>query len=599
MDESSSRGELSRTGRFNASHLISVLFVIVAMCLLLYGSSSQNRMQDVFGKTTYYILWIMFLVWIVQCSLFLESIAFSWKTFLRDVWPVMLLALILTIITAVTNHPKLRVLSDETNLASISRSMIDSKTVFNYTIGKNYYFTFNPIIAELDKRTMLFPFFVHFLHIIRGYAVNNLFLFNLMLHFTLLSSVGILVRHTYNRINDQKSNHVWIAAVILVFLCPILTLTATSGGFDLLSACFLGWTFVVLGQFIQHQTTESFAFLWMNLLLLAHTRYESFVFSVIIIAGLLFFRRLDKQLFIRFSHVYLVTPLALVPLVFQRILCRSKFEQPPGVDAFSAKHFIANIRHFFEVISDTTFFFPYPGLLLWLCLILIPFLLSAFLRRTLLSDNTGHRQLVYIVLGCLSVYLLIVFSYYFGDPRHPTAARFFVLPVVAMALAPIIAHRVWPVIFSQRLLLTGATGLLLLYFPVTSGDRFTQSLELIRETEHVQSFLEQLKNKNIFIVTDRPGIYTAFEYGASDFEYANKHKNELLVELKNNLYGDIIVIQHVAYSDYKPVTTQVLDSEFILNPPLAEYQITGSYFLRISKINKLADMAAKIATDKI
>jgi hypothetical protein len=157
---------------------------------------------------------------------------------------------------------------------------------------------------------------------------------------------------------------------------------------------------------------------------------------------------------------------------------------------------------------------------------------------------------------------------------------------------------VWPHIFSQRLLLVGSIGLILLYSPVASGDRFTQSLELIRETEHAYSFLESLKSRNIFIVSDRPGIYTASEYGASDFDYANNHKNELLTELKNNLYSDIIVLQHIAYSDKKPFPKQVLDPEFILNPPSAEYQITGGYFLRVSKISKQAGMEQVILKDK-
>jgi len=583
MNESS-EGSGSHPGWMNAPNLAAGLSVVVAIVLLIFGSLSQNRMQDIFAKSTYYILWLIFLVWIVQFCVYLESVKFSWSAFIRETWPAFVFALVLTTITATTNHPKFRVLSDESNLASISRSMVENKSVYNYTTGKYYYFTFNPLIAEQDKRPMLFPFFVHLLHILRGYNVNNLFLFNLSIYFALLASVGIMVRRQYNQIDFPKSGSVWIAAVILVFLCPVLTLTATSGGFDLFSACFLGWTFVVLGQFIKDQTTESFAFLWMNLLLLAHVRYESFVFTGIILAGLLLFKRLDKRLFSSFTHVYLLTPLAIVPLIFQRILSRGKFEQPPGVEVFSIKHLIENIRYFFLVISDTTFFYPYPGLLLWLSLLLIPFILYALYRRKLLSDNRGYRHLLYIILACLAAYLLIVLSYYFGDPRHPTTARFFVLPVVVMALIPVFAHRIWPDIFSQRLLLVVSIGLLIMYYPVSSGDRFTQSLELIRETQHAYTFLDSLKHKNIFIVAERPGIYTALKYGAADFSYANKNKNDLLAELKNNLYSDIIVLQQINYSDKKPGTTQFLDPEFVLNPPLAEYQITGGYFLRISSV---------------
>lgn len=584
MSESSSQRELPRTGWLNGSNLIGGLFLVLAICLFFWGSLSENRMQDVFGKTTYYVLWIIFVVWIARFHLFLKSIDFSFQRFIRDHWPVLVLALILTAITAVANPPKFRVLSDETNLASISRSMLENKSVYNFTIGKYYFYTFNPIIAEMDKRPMLFPFFVQLFHMVRGYTINNLFLLNLSLYFALLASVGILVRRTCGDPDFPQSGCVWVAAVLLVFSCPILTLTATSGGFDLLSAVFLGWTFVVLWQFIKLKTAESLAFLWMNLLLLAHTRYESFIFSVIIVLGLLLFKRLNMRLFTRFSHVYLVTPLALVPLIFQRIL--SRIDPPPGVDPFSVKYVAVNILRFFEAISDTTFFFPYPGLLLWLSLLLIPFLAVALFRRKLLSDKAGHRQLLYIVLACLGAYLVIVFSYFFGDSTHPASARFFVLPVVALALAPILAHKAWPRIFSMQLLLAGSIGLALLYFPTTSEDRFTQSLELIRETQHAYSFLGSLKNKNVIVISDRPGTYTALKYGASNFDYANRHKNEFITEFNNKLYSDIIVLQHINYTDHKPVPTEVLDPEFVLNPPLAEHQITGTYYLRISNLKK-------------
>jgi len=70
------------------------------------------------------------------------------------------------------------------------------------------------------------------------------------------------------------------------------------------------------------------------------------------------------------------------------------------------------------------------------------------------------RPLVLLLLGCLGVYLLIVLSYYIGDPKHPASARFFAFPVGALALVPILAHRMWPKYFNQRVLLAGSVGCL-------------------------------------------------------------------------------------------------------------------------------------------
>jgi len=586
MNPPARSGKRFPPGWLNPSTFFGVLTVMVSIGLVSAGISSPDRMRDLFGETTYSILWLIFLIWFVQFGIFLRSIEFTWKGFLRESWPVLVVALLLTVMTAVAVPPKFRVLADEANLASVSRSMVYYKTVYNFTIGKFYYSTFHPVLAELEKRPMLFPFFANIFHLARGYDVQNLFLLNLSLLFVLLSSVGILVRRAFNPIEFPESGWAWIAAVLLVLLCPIVILTATSGGFDLFSAVFFGWSFVVLAQFLKKQTSESFAFLWMNLILLSHARYESLIFFGIVIIGLLLFRRIEPSLFSRFRHVYFVTPLAMVPLLFQRMISGGKFENPPGVPVFAVKHFFANGKHFFEAISDFTFFYPYPNLLLWLSLALLPVIGIRWFQKNRLTANGELRQMVLLLLGCLGVYLVVVFSYFFGDPKHPASARFFALPVGALALVPIFAHRMWPQYFNQRLLLAGSLGMFLLYFPVASEDRFTQSLELIRETEHSLAFLDRLKTKNVLIIADRPGIYTAFQYGATNFEYASKHKKELLAELRNNLYEEMIVLQHISYAERKPPSSQALDPEFDLGVPDAEFQITGGYFLRISHVAK-------------
>jgi len=579
-------GQRSPPGWLNLSTLFGVLAVIASIGLFSAGVSSPDRMRDLFGETSYYILWLIFLVWFVQFGIFLRSTGFSLKRFLRESWPVLVVALLLTVMTAVAVPPKFRVLADEANLASVSRSMVHSKTAYNFTIGKHYYFTFHPVMAELEKRPMLYPFFAHFFHLARGYDVRNLFLLNLSVLFLLLSSVGILVRRAFNEVEYPESGRVWIAAVLLVLLCPIVALTGTSGGFDLFAAVFFGWSFIVLAGFLKKPTTECFAFLWMNLILLSHTRYESVIFFGIVIVGLSLFRRIEPSLFSRFAHVYLLTPLAMLPLIFQRMIGVGKFEYPPGVPVFAVQHIFRNVRRFFEAISDFTYFYPYPNLLLWISLALLPGIGIRWFRKHRLSVDGEVRPLVLLLLGCLCAYLVIVFSYFFGDPKHPASARFFLLPVGALALVPILAHRAWPKFFNQRILLAGSLGMFLLYASVASEDRFTQSLELIRETEHSIAFLDRLKTKNVLVISDRPGIYTAYQYGASTFEYANQHKNELLAELRNHLYTEIVVLQHISYVERKPPSSEALDPEFVLEVPDAEFQITGGYSLRISHVAK-------------
>ncbi len=136
----------------------------------------------------------------------------------------------------------------------------------------------------------------------------------------------------------------------------------------------------------------------------------------------------SASLFSRFAHVYLLTPLALLPLIFQRMIGVGKFEYPPGVPVFAVQHIFKNVRRFFEAISDFTYFYPYPNLLLWISLALLPAIGIRWFRKHRLSADGEVRPLVLLLLGCICAYLAIVFSYFFGDP-NTRLLHGFLLPV--------------------------------------------------------------------------------------------------------------------------------------------------------------------------
>jgi len=108
---------------------------------------------------------------------------------------------------------------------------------------------------------------------------------------------------------------------------------------------------------------------------------------------------------------------------------------------------------------------------------------------------------------------------------------------------------------------------------------------LIRETEHSIAFLDRLKRKHSRYIRQAGYLYGVSVW-ASTFEYANQHKNELLAELRNHLYTEIVVLQHISYAERKPPSSEALDPEFVLGAPASEFQITGAHFLRISNIEK-------------
>jgi hypothetical protein len=118
---------------------------------------------------------------------------------------------------------------------------------------------------------------------------------------------------------------------------------------------------------------------------------------------------------------------------------------------------------------------------------------------------------------------------------------------------------------------------------VATQGRFTNALTIIRETEDLYAFLDQVNDQKILIIVDRPGQYTVANTGAVGFGFANANKDGIISDLNRGLYNSIYVFQKFSYETGKPLPDQALDPKFVLEP-VKELQITASDFIRISKV---------------
>jgi hypothetical protein len=124
----------------------------------------------------------------------------------------------------------------------------------------------------------------------------------------------------------------------------------------------------------------------------------------------------------------------------------------------------------------------------------------------------------------------------------------------------------------------------LLYHPVSVQDRFARTQTLPREYRFTMEFLGRVSkiDKRFLIIADRPGQYTVCDFGAVNFDFANR-TDSLCYDITNHLYGDIYVMQDIFYSTGKPSPSTELDGRYGLKT-LAESQNTIDYFTRISKV---------------
>ncbi len=556
-----------------ALYLFSAMALIAFVLLFVFSLTSNKAMVALFSYVSYYLILLLIIVWAVQAVLFLKSLNFSLKPLLKKHWPGILIAFVLTSFVFVSVRVRFKTLSDETNLLSVSRSMLNDKTCVNTTMGKYYYNNLNPIRNEIPKRPLVFPFLVHLLHTVAGFRYQNPFVLNFIAMFLFLSGIYIAVR----QFTDVASS---IAAIFFVLSYPVFTIFGTSAGFDLLNSAFFVLIMAAAYYFIKKPSGVAFSFVFASILLFSNIRYESIIFLFIL--PVLLIRKIKWHYLKDYCYLFFITPLVSLPYIWQRILKHNSYEKPADVPAFSFASLVENITTFFKSLVDFEYFLPYAGFISIVSIIIFVYLIIEILRRKIeLKNYENHFLLVLAV--CILTITFLYFSYFFGDCTHPSTARFFMTLSIVFALGLVALRILKPNLLSGSTVLIISVICFLFYHPIAVEGRFINTLKLDRRTEHCMNFISELDDKNILVIAPRPGQFTALGYGAVDLDYANNNSSSILNEAQRHLYSKIIVFQQIEYESSRPTEDTALDSEYKLKT-LYQIQVSAARFLRISEV---------------
>lgn len=559
----------SYISRHSPSLALIFLSLAASAVMLNWSFDHLPEAKDLLNRCGFYAVLVMTIVWYVTLFPFFR------KALKGNLLPV-LGCLAATTLVFVSSPPQYRVLSDETNLLSVSQSMAYRQEILNVTEGKFYFGNFNPVAGDLPTRPLLFPFLTSLVHVMSGYRYQNVFALNFLLLWAFLCMIYLSVR-------ERAGTRPAVATCLLLLSIPTLTLSATSGGFDLCSLFFFGLSFILLRQFLAQPSSRTFAMLSIQLILLSQIRYESIAYVTLILAAILLFRRFRLRLITLRPLLYAATPWLLLPMLLQRKLTPNTFENPPGVPPFSAGHFLKHLRDLVQGMIHFQPDFPYPSLLNLLAFaMIVAILLRAFMRLRLFHSRVS-REWTLILTGTVTLGLAIVLSHHFGYFPHPTQARLFLVFLSALALIPLAFHLHFPALLNQRRLLGIAAGSFLLYHPVAIQARFPNALTIVRETEEVYRFLKT-ESASILLVIERPGQFTVANRGAVGFDYATRNEAALLADLQRGVFSDIVVVQKIRYADGRPAPGHGLPAGFQLNP-VKELMITGEELLRISRVS--------------
>jgi len=548
--------------------------VLAVFCLTV---SRPELMKMLFSKVTYFLILALFLIWVYSLGAVLKQKhrGQAFKEIVRPYLMPLAAGLFFSIMVFSSIGTHYRVLSDETNLLGDAKAMFDEKIIDNVTMGEWYYNSFYAIRHEIPKRPLFYPFLISLAHSVKGYDAANGFVVNFVLLGVFLAGAFYYVRKKWGS---------WCALSALLLLCaqPVVTLTATSSGFDFAAAFFIALCFLALKNFLESPDAVSFRWLWINLMVLGNVRHESFLFFIVAAGILLAARRIKEELFSG-SPLYGLTPIFMLPVVWQRWIHRGAFETDPGIPAWSIGYIGEHTVNFFKTLFRFDFFLPYANVINLAAVVILFFGAVSLLRRK--EPEISSRKLLVLISTVSMAGLWIVLTcFHRGNTDHPSDSRYFAPFAILFSLLFLGALAKSRFFENRRfLLVTISLGLFILYHPVAVANRFTYTQTLPRGYVFMLKTLEKTGIEHPLVISDRPGLFSVRNYGALNFQHANMHKTVVLNNWKRHLYPHMYAVQEILYENNTPAPNNALDPQYQLET-LEELQNSPTSFIRISKV---------------
>ncbi len=557
---------------------VLAVLTTVLLGLLLVSVFDRTIAQQLFLNTAYYFSMATVLCWVGTHLYAARDV--GWNTILawvKDNWPGLVIALLVTVVAAVAVPPALRLLSDEANLIGISKNLFASQSPTFTVSGKNYYGSYWDVDVVIDQRPILFPFLVSLVHSVVGYSYDNVYVFNLMV-------LPAFVLVSYRLAKSLGGEVFGVVASLLVVAHPIVLLTVRSGSFDFLTVFLALLVTKSLADFLVGRRPEQLAILWMNLCLFAGVRYETALFILPVVALLFLYKTVSLESLRPFGLLYVLTPAFLLPRIWLSMLRGNVPKQAPGTITFSVQHFLDNAVEYLQPILRPFSAFPAHSRVV-MALGIVGCLVGALLlfRGTRSGGvEAPRRRLAAFIAVWMALQIVIVFSYVWGRAQYPSSARL-VIPIdvfLSFVAAWVLARGLQR--FRPFVPILVALGVLLTELPVAAQGRMMNRLTQTRESAATWAFFERLNEPRILIITDRPNHFTIMNYGAMSFEAARRDRY-LLVAWQRRLFQDVYVIQPIKLSTNQPLPGYELWPDRQLEP-VYEFQNDANVLVRVSRL---------------
>ena len=563
-----------------------ILLILICASILAGILIPRKSVLFIFEYSGYYFILISFLLWMVSL---LNLYASKLKSLILQHWSVLLLCTTLMVFIFCMAPPKFKILNDETNLIGVSMSMFRSKTVSLPIQGFNLNYKKPEYKNTIDKRPLLYPLLVSFVHGLRGYSAFNGFVVNFICGILVLFIFYLFIYSYFPRIYALLS-------ILILASLPNFVMWVTSSGFETLNLFFIIFTIFLFSRVIVTRNIHQAELLFLTLVLVSQCRYESVVFTTAIL--FLLPMLLKKESISNWSIITFISPVLFIPIIWLNRL----YADLPVVNKLAAN--VAQVPNLFEafnfsnLISNTP-----PNLMVLLGLdphLGFSWLISAMsiagiylMTKRLIVDFRGadvHFKTMWF-FGVLSFSLLylIQVSFYLGNMAIYTQNRF------AMAYLP---YMVLPAIYfvhevlkktnnNQKIFVSIFFVFHLIYFwPYGSQQLLINTGAIPYEYNKTLGYIKDnfKSNSTILVISERPYLYTVQYSGAVDFTFANQNTEKILDQYRRD-FDHIIVLQKCLYKTQAPLASNRLSSKYPLIQ-LGILNLTRSEYLQISEITK-------------
>ncbi len=556
-----------------------ILFLVVASWLgwsiYEWESGHKKLVKDSFVHSSYFIMLSLFVSWVGCYIYYFQRTQIDWGDYWRQHKKGIILVIALVAAVFASVETTLRVYSDESNLASIAMSMAMDNTTYNSTEGHWYYQSYHSVNNVIPKRPLMLPTLTAMVHTLTGYRVANVFVVNAFALTGLLWLVYLLTQRKFGFTGA-------VAALFLVLAQPVVSITATSGGFDLLSTCFALLTLIAFTRYYRSPSPIALTLLWLSFLVFSNIRYESLIYGLIMALFLFASQRLRWQ-DVK-ANLLLIGPslLWVLPTIWQRLISQGRYENPKDRGVLSYDAFAEHFVPFVDSQTRFDFFLPYAPILTFAAIATGLFWFAYAVKVKGAFKQVIKKPEFILLAFCLIVNLVIFLSHHNGHYDRPTSLRFFLIFSIAIAWLPITLFHV-----ASEPLKKGIAGLAFIlflgYHSAAMTDKSTRSLLSSRLIEYIDAVAAEQPSKQFLMVTAFSGRHIIYDIGAIGIHrFKNRHR-KYQADLDTYLYQDIIVIQRIDTKTGKPIKEDSLPAKFRLEP-YKGLKFKGSGYLRVSKM---------------